>query len=431
LCRGQRLIMTATLCRARYLLPIGAPLIEDGALLVEGGCILAIGRHADLAAAHPRAAASDFGDAVLLPPLVNAHTHLELSSYPEWCSAWQDLPGQGDFVGWIQHLIQVKSKLPRESYAAAIRKGIRTTLRSGCGAVGDILASHADCSAYRESPLLGRVYFEVLGVEPDKLRQQLAQIASLCATAPFGRLLPGLSPHSPYTLAPDLFTEVLAQVRQRQWPVTMHLGETADEVAFLAAAAGPIVERLYPYVGWQERVPPAAGLRPVPWLLQHAPLPQQLLLAHGVQVSAAEAAQLAATRAGVVLCPRSNARFGVGRAPVAAYHQAGVTLALGTDSLASSPSLSVWDELAFAREWFAGELDPAAWLEIATAGGAALLGLGERLGQLAAGREAHFQVVDVPAGARAASLVEALCAAGDEIRVQALYLGGENVLPGC
>jgi cytosine/adenosine deaminase-related metal-dependent hydrolase len=102
-------------------------------------------------------------------------------------------------------------------------------------------------------------------------------------------------------------------------------------------------------------------------------------------------------------------------------------LALGTDSLASSPSLSVWDELAFASHWFAGALDPAEWLTIATAGGARALGVADRMGHLAAGYEASFQVVTLPDGATAATLEEALCAGGDKVTVQALYLGGEMI----
>lgn len=417
------------LYRARYLLPISAPLIEDGALLVAGGMIRAIGRHRELAAAHAAAQGVDFGDAVLLPPMANAHTHLELTGYPSWCAAWQDKPAPGSFIAWISHLIRIKSNLPHESYAASIQAGIRACLLSGCAAVGDVLSIHGARSAYQGSPLLGRLYFELLGQDPVVARQQLATLDGLFGEAPFGCLEAGLSPHSPYTLAPAVMDEVLAHACHRHWPVTLHLAESPEEVAFLTSVSGAIAEQLYPYVGWQDRLPKAAGLRPVPYLMARGPLPRSLLLAHGVQVSEAEVTQIRASGASLVLCPRSNARLGVGKAPVAAYRRAGVPLALGTDSLASVPTLSLWDELAFAQEWFAGVMTASEWLEIATLGGARALGLAGRMGTLAPGGPATFQVVGTPDRAEAATLAAELCTVGAQARVLALCIGGENVLP--
>jgi len=185
-----------------------------------------------------------------------------------------------------------------------------------------------------------------------------------------------------------------------------------------------MAKRLYPAAGWPLTPRRRAGTADFP-----VRLPAGSLLIHGVHAAAADVATLAAAGHHLVLCPRSNRRFAASRAPVAAYRRAGVPLALGTDSLASSPSLSVWAELACARQWYAGALDPQAWLAVATAGGAAALGLAGQLGTLAAGCEASFQVVAVPAGAAAATLAEALCSAGEDIAVTALYLGGENVLP--
>ena len=416
---------------AKFILPIDGPPLEDGALLVRDGRILALGRRHEIESMVPVAdlRCIDFGDSVLLPPFVNAHTHLELTDYPDWCKAWRDRPIGAGFVDWIQHLIRLKSRLPRESFAASIRNGIRACLRTGCAAVGDILSSHHARSAYRQSPLQGQIYFELLGHDPDAARDQLEALSDKFAEAPFGRLAAGISPHAPYTLSPAVMDLVLAQARRRQWPVSLHLAESPEEVEFLVDASGPIAERLYPFVGWQKRVPQARGERPVPYLLGRSALPDRLLLAHGVQVNDEEVAQVKASGASLVLCPRSNDRLGVGQAPVAAYRTAGVPLALGTDSRASVPSLSLWDEVAFAREWFGATLTGAEWLEIASRGGARALDLGDRLGTLAAERPASFQVVAAPPGGSAENLAERLCATAAEAEVRALYVDGENVLP--
>jgi cytosine/adenosine deaminase-related metal-dependent hydrolase len=130
----------------------------------------------------------------------------------------------------------------------------------------------------------------------------------------------------------------------------------------------------------------------------------------------------------VALCPRSNATLNVGKAPVTDYLNAGIPLALGTDSLASSDSLSIWDEMAFAAEWFADAASPRDWLEIATLGGAKALGIEKWVGQLAPGQEASFQVVTLPVLPQVNALEETLCASGKDVNVTHLYLAGENVL---
>ncbi len=409
---------------ARYLLPIGAPLLEDGALLVEGRRIVAVGPRRDLVAAHPRVPLTAGDDAVLLPPLVNAHTHLELTHFPQWAAAAGADPAvPRDFVDWIQQLVRVRRQLDDAAPGAALADGVRQSLRAGTGAVGDILSSLGARSGYAGTPLRGRVFAEVLGLDAARVAARLDEIAAGLAEPPAAALAWGLSPHAPYTLNAATLAQVLACARRHRLPLASHWAETAEEVAFLAHGGGPLAARLYPAAGWPLSPRKPAGTGDLP-----ARLPAGSLLVHGVHATAADVARVAGAGLRVVLCPRSNAGFGADRAPVAAYRAAGVPLALGTDSLASSPSLSVWEELAFARSWFAGALDPADWLEIATLGGAAALGV-TGFGTLAPGQEASFQLVASPAGATPVTLGEALCAAGAQVAVQALYLGGENVLP--
>jgi cytosine/adenosine deaminase-related metal-dependent hydrolase len=179
-------------------------------------------------------------------------------------------------------------------------------------------------------------------------------------------------------------------------------------------------DELYAAAGWPlpER---ASGLSPVAWLAAQGALSTQTLLIHGVQVDAADATRIASSGASVALCPRSNARLGVGTAPVALYKKAGVSLALGTDSLASNDSLSLWDELAFARSVYP-EFPPGELLHIATCGGAQALGLAAEMGKLLAGSGAHFQVLTAATLPPVAEIAEWLCHA--EHRVVALWLAG-------
>lgn len=401
---------------ARYLLPIGAPLVEDGALLVEGSRILAVGRRKELAAAHPAAALVDCGEAVLLPPLVNAHTHLELTDFSVWSAAAGEAGEPADFAEWILHLVRVRRSVGAAAVRASLCHGLQQSLAAGTGAVADILTTLEAAGGYAGMPLYGTVFAEVLGVDAGQVSGRLAAIAGCLPTPPGSALRWGLSPHARYTLSRSTFDSALAFAREHDLPVAMHWAETAEEGAFIRGEGGPL-RKLYAAAGWPLPAdPPSSAI-------------YGGLVIHGTHLDAAGIAAVAAAGQSVVLCPRSNSRFGTARAPVAALRRAGVPLALGTDSRASSPSLSIWEELAFARQWFAGALDPTAWLELATCGGAGALGLGERLGTLRPGREASFQVVAVPEGATAAILVEALCTAGAGVAVHALWLRGENVLP--
>lgn len=407
---------------ARYLLPVGAPLIEGGALLVEGGRILAVGPCHALITAQPGAEVIDFGEATILPPLVNAHTHLELTDFPQWAEMAGEGDEPADFVDWILRLVRVRRAVNDGAARDSLARGLQQSLAAGTGAVGDILTTLDAAGGYADTPLPGRVFAEVLGLDPVQVAARLAAIGKHLGTPPGPVLAWGLSPHAPYTLSRETLAMAIAFADEHALPLAIHRAETAEEVRFLTEGQGPL-ERLYLAAGW-------------PWPPKLAEVPYAKvgsegggLLIHGVHLRDDEIGAVARAGQHVVLCPRSNSRFGATRAPLVALRQAGVPLAIGTDSRASSPSLSVWEELAFARSWFAGVLEPEAWLEIATLGGAKALGLTGRAGRLAAGMAASFQVVTVPPGAAPATLVEALCAGGTEITVQALFICGENVLP--
>ncbi len=418
----------ARLFRARYLLPIGRPAIEDGALLVQAGRLAAVGPWLEVRTASAGAAVVDFGEAVLLPPLVNAHTHLELTHFPQWARSAGVTARATSFVDWIRQVIRVKRQVSGERFHLSVAAGIAASLAAGTGAVGDILSYFPARKAYAGTPLRGRIFLETLGQDPGTNRQVLIAIEEILRKRLVGEMTYGFAPHSPYSLSPDYLEEVFATARRHRSPLTIHLAESAAEVDFFATGTGAIAEELYPFVGWGDLVPPPAGLSPVAYLAERGGLKNGVLLAHGVQVTAAEADRLAQVGAAVVLCPRSNNRLSVGRAPVEMYRQAGVTLALGTDSRASNDSLSVWDELAFACSWFAGALDPAAWLAVATRGGAQALGLEKEMGQLTPGLGAHFQVLVPPSLPLRQDLEEFLCSPGRTAEVRFLYLAGREVL---
>jgi aminodeoxyfutalosine deaminase len=412
-----------TLYLARYLLPISAPPIEDGALLLRQGRVVAVGRRADLLAEFAGEVV-DFGDAVLLPPLVNAHAHLELSHFPRWAALADKPLAEGSFVDWLLHLIDIKRGLTEKDLAASLQDGLRQCLRFGTGAVGDILSTNRLSPHYTASPLYGRIYFELLGVDPTVWQDALLRSETEVAKGQLGRLLLGLAPHAPYSLSAEALMAIYDVASRQRWTLTTHLAESPQESELLQIGTGELLERLYPAVGWSEYRPSAANCSPVVYLDRLGGLQSDNLLVHGVQVSQADCRLMAERGVTMCLCPRSNERLGVGRAPVADYRAAGVKLALGTDSLASNDSLSMWEELAAARHCYDAQLSPAELLAMATRNGADALGLKGEMGTLQVGSGGHFQVLPLASAPSLAQLEEMLCSQGSALSVNALYLDG-------
>jgi aminodeoxyfutalosine deaminase len=274
--------------------------------------------------------------------------------------------------------------------------------------------------------LAGRFYLELIGQDSALFELRLHK-ALEAASRPFGGLLPGLSPHAPYTLASDLLPGIAAASRQRGLPLSVHLAESADEDRLLFDSTGPLAEELYPLVGWQGYLPPPRRTTPARFLDAGGLLGPATLAVHCVQLTPADAQLLKARGVTICLCPRSNERLAVGRAPVQLFKKLEIPLCIGTDSLASNDSLSLWDELRFALDVYAGALTPDELLQLATSGGAAGLGLSATVGMLEEGKRADLQVVEFSvgkAGECGGRLAEQLLEAG---RVIDVLSGGRSV----
>ena len=417
----------AKIYTAQYLLCSNSSLIETGALLEDQGRILEVGSLAQLKKSAPGVAVVDYGAAALLPAFVNAHTHLELSHYPQWASASGVGSEPCSFVDWILRLIVVKRSHPAEAMAEAIKTGIRMCLESGTAAVGDILSWYDGRSAFAETPLSGRIFLESLGQDAALTQQQFNKLSRVLKEQRVGRFEFGLSPHSPYTIRPQYMTQLFEHALKNQLRTAIHIAESSAEVDFLDGADGELAEHFYNAINWHQHRPIARHLRPIEYLAERGGLYKDQLLVHGVQLNESEIASIAEAGAQLVLCPRSNARLQVGTAPVAKLKKAGVKLALGTDSLASNSSLSLWDELAFAAETYADIFSAQELFALATTGGAEALGLQNELGELKPGLRASFQVVVLDGQIKPQRLLESLINEGEGIQPETLVLDGQVV----
>jgi cytosine/adenosine deaminase-related metal-dependent hydrolase len=202
-----------------------------------------------------------------------------------------------------------------------------------------------------------------------------------------------LSPHATYTIADENLPLIRDAALAAELPLSIHCSESSEETNFIFDTSGQLAEVFYPFVGWERYLTPPRRCSSTELLDRAGLLTGSTLLVHCVQITRADAEILKKRRVSVALCPRSNERLDVGRAPVALLRKLGIPLALGTDSLASNDSLSLWDEIRFALDSFPADLSPADLFRMVTSGGAAALGIDRSHGSLEIGKRADFQVV--------------------------------------
>ena len=406
---------------ASWLLNPDAPPISGGALLVRDGIVAKTGTLTELKNICPDAPVTEYPGCAIIPGFVNAHTHLELTHYPAWRSRAGFDHHPSTFVDWILELIKTRRTIAQEAIPASIGEGVRMCLESGTTAVGEIVTNPGSAQVYRTSGIAGRLYFELVGHDDSRFRGMLEKALAACE-AETGRLFNGLSPHTPYTIAENHLPAVLEASTSRNLPMAIHISESRSETDFIFDTLGPTADKLYPIVQWQPYLMPPRRCSSTELLDRAGLISTRTLAVHCVHVSIRDAETLKRRGASIALCPRSNERLDVGVAPVHLFKKMGIRLAIGTDSLASNDTLSLWDEMRFALNRFPRDLSPADLFRMATRDGADALSLGMHCGALEPGRRADFQIVS-EVGGDAEKLTERLVCEG---RVEDVYVEGER-----
>ena len=402
--------------RVGLALPVCAPPIEDALVVTRGDRIVAIGAAAALIGEHGGArSVVEMPGAVLLPGLVNAHCHLSLTY------AHGLLPPTDDFVGWIRKLLPLRGTWSEREYLLSNQAGLRETLRGGCTAIGEIVteAESWRTLAAERAPLRLRAYREYFGWPRERAEALAAEAAAfvrgLCGDneesegAESGDLLPGLSPHAPYTTPPALYEALIELANREQLPMSTHVAETRFEADFMAERTGPFGE-IHERLGWTGEPFPWGKETLATWLAKRE-IRVPLQIVHGTHLSDGDIAALGKLSATVVYCPGSVAHFHTDgdTHPVSRLLAAGVPVALGTDSLASSPTLNLPLTCTLAARAHP-ELAPETILDMATRAGAESLGLpGE--GLLRDGGRADFLLFDLGGKPRAAKARDAIAGA--------------------
>jgi cytosine/adenosine deaminase-related metal-dependent hydrolase len=371
---------------AAWVCPIDRRPIKNGIVETAGGSIVGIREPAT------GSASVDLGNVVLMPGLINAHTHLELS----WMR--DRIPPASSFTEWVKTMFAVRgrpdSRMTPEQIEP-IHDAIAEVQASGTVAVGDISNSLSAVSPMRRADLDGVVFHELLGFkERDGALLTATQAARDAARNAGARV--SLAPHAPYSTSLELCRAIRSAVDALDHPImSIHLAENPEEVELLEKGTGTWRGLLEMLGAWRDdwAIP---GCDPVSYLDGHGILDSRTLVIHGVQLGDAALQRLAAIGATLVTCPRSNQWVGVGYPPLERFYRSGVKVAVGTDSLASVEDLNLFSELKTMR-WLAPSVPASVMLESATLVGARALGLDD-LGSLTPGKRAAMIAVDLPEG---------------------------------
>lgn len=411
----------ATIHSAAWLINPGKPPVVGGAILVRDGIVEATGTRDELKLRYV-ADVVEYPDCVILPGFINAHTHLELTHFPSWrlSSAVDYHPRR--FTDWMIQLIKVTRGLTADDFPSSVHEGMRMCLESGTTAIGEILGRPELGELYAQSALTGRIYFEVLGQSRARFGEKLDSAVLGAIEHDAGAMATGLSPHSPYTIGERHLPAIREAAAAHALPLAIHLSESAAETNFIFETSGPMATDFYPFVGWERYLTAPRRCSSTELMDRYGLLTPATLAIHCVHLSMADARILKERDVSIALCPRSNERLDVGLAPVSLFKKLGIPLALGTDSLASNDSLSLWDEMRYALDAFPKDFSPADLLRMVTSDGAAALGISEKCGSLEAGKRADFQVVG-NVGGEEQGILERLVNVGS---LQEVFVGGER-----
>lgn len=371
-----------TAYQARWIVRLdGHPPLDGGIVVVDGGVIR------EVTSSRRIRPDVDLGDVVVLPGLINVHTHLDLT-HAHLCRAKIGNRPQA-FVDWLEEVVAFRQRQTPEQRKSAVEEGLAACLRAGVTTVGDILTDPHIWPVLTASPLQGVAWYELIGLNAHRAAATAAAADSWLANPDHGRWQRGLSPHAPYSVRRELFATACQLAATRGCPLAIHLAEVSDEERLLRQHDGPLqlfLQRLGAWddtgltESWDELLRSVPSSLPCLWIhanyLQPRPLPPTQTVVH---------------------CPRTHAAFGHPPFPLEHWRQCDVRLCLATDSLASNPDLDLLAEARHVYRIFP-DLPAEQILAMITCNAAAALGRSKHLGTLTPGKVANLTVVPLPHG---------------------------------
>jgi len=358
---------------ARWIIPADAPPLERGIVTISGDHIVAIESHGTCTAD------MDLGNVAILPGFVNAHTHLDLSGLRGKC------PPGPHFTEWLRSVIHFRRNQTPEELQEDIHAGLGESVANGTTMLGDIAAFGASWEMLATAPLRAVVFHELLGLSRERAFESVKKTAQWWVRHPDAATCrSGLSPHAPYTFRASYLPDLAGPGKR----IAIHLAESTAELELLDRQSGPFV----PFLAERDAWAPDGLASSVEQVIELTKAATPVLYIHANYLRPTASIP---PNASIIYCPRTHAAFGHPPHPFREFMARGVRLALGTDSLASNPDLSVLAEARFVHERYP-DVPGQTVLRMATLSGAEALGWADETGSLTPGKSADLVVLPLP-----------------------------------
>lgn len=392
------------LITARYVLPVSTPYIEHGAVLVREDKVVDVGPASELKLRYPDEEVRDFGMAAVMPGFVDCHSHLEYA-------IMRGLLNDAPYAKWKAFVLEKEALLTEQDWIDSAVLGAYEALSAGITTVADVTSTGASLPAAERLGLRGIIYREVGAASREQvapaMQSAVDQIAEWRHASTSGRFRFGIGPDSLYTCHPQILKEVARYATDEHVPVAIHLAGSQEECDFIRYGSSPFsiasdseTHRAFERRQALELLP--AGCSPVQYALNWDILSvPEVLAIHCVKVDARDIEVLAEYGVNVAVCPRANAKLGMGVAPIVQMQEAGITVGLGTDSPAAADSIDPIEEMRFtmlalrAVNGLKGFIQGPDMIRMATLDSARALGMDDIVGSLDPGKQADIVAIDL------------------------------------
>ncbi len=367
--------------------------IPDGAVAFRDGKIISVGAKSEIIREFEKARIIDVGDFVLMPALVNAHTHISLSDAGK-------VNTKKSFAEWFEGLMAYRRPLADSDFVTAATNGLKALMRNGITTIGDSDPGLIPLKCALANDFRGVFFLEVFGIADViqlfaiwKYKREMKKASKLANE--ITRV--GISPHTPYTVTPSVLRFASSYANQNKLPVSMHVAESRGEIEFMRSRDGELRKLFSPF----ERRIPTTELTPLNYVDSNGIINNRFICAHGVHLTDDEFKLLARRSGSLVTCPSSNHNLHAGHLDIRKPLNASVNLCVGTDSPASGDGYDLFHELRLALRIPAGDkisIEPVKALEMITTNPAKALGFEDDIGTIEPGKSADLIALKMPGG---------------------------------